>query len=75
MFPDRGINFKDVARDVDAFSIPAVYANVEDGPCVCPSTVNCGTDACEIDLDCEGPPGDGLCVDGFCTDKCGRCSP
>ena len=73
VFPNRGISFKDVAKDVDAFT-GTTYASVSFGPCVCPSTVTCGVTACETDLQCEGF-GDGLCVDDFCTDQCGRCSP
>ena len=74
VFPDRGISFKDIAKDVNAFALPAAYADVEHGPCTCPSTVTCGADACTTDLDCEGVT-DGLCVADFCADKCGRCTP
>jgi len=70
VFPDRVIDFKDIAADVEAFfSTP--YSASYPGPCACPSSVTCGTTACTSDLVC----GDGLCIAGFCTDPCGRCTP
>ena len=70
VFPKRRIDFKDIARDVDAF-VGTPYAASTYGPCPCPSAVTCGATACINDLDC----GTGLCVDGFCGDECGRCTP
>jgi len=72
VFPDRTIDFKDIAADVSAFAGTA-YADLDavSGPCVCPSSVNCGVTACVNDLQCAG----GYCVAGFCTDACGRCAP
>ena len=66
--PDESISFKDVAAAVSGF-IPEPYPYV--GPCVCPSIVTCGVTACINDTEC----GDGICLGGFCTDPCGRCSP
>ena len=70
-FPERGIDFKDIAMGADAFAVPSVYAALFFGPCTCPSSVPCDTISCALDLDC----GDSFCVDGFCTDECGRCAP
>ena len=72
VFPLRSIDFKDIAACVSAFAGTA-YAdqNGIGGPCACPSAVTCGATACESDTDC----GDGYCIDDFCTDACGRCSP
>ncbi len=74
VFPDRALDFKDIAADVTAFVGTPTYAESNDGPCACPSTVTCGVTACANDLGCVGF-GDGLCVNGFCTDACGRCTP
>jgi len=71
VFPNRPIDFKDIAADVAAFVGTATYADINDGPCTCPSVVTCGMTACGSDLACSG----GLCVDGFCADACGRCTP
>jgi hypothetical protein len=68
--PLRPVDFKDIAADVQAF-VGKPYAANYHGPCPCPSTVTCGTTPCAIDLHC----GTGLCVDFFCTDECGRCTP
>jgi len=70
VFPDRPIDFKDIATDVAAFR-GATYSSANVGPCTCPSSVTCGATPCVNDLACTG----GLCVDGFCRDACGRCSP
>jgi len=68
----RSIDFKDIATDVAAF-VGTAYADLGgiSGPCACPSVVTCGTTACTNDSPCAG----GFCIDGFCTDACGRCSP
>ena len=71
VFPNRPIDFNDIAADVEAFVGTPTYAERNDGPCLCPSSVTCGTTACATDLQC----GDGLCVRSFCGDECGRCSP
>jgi len=70
--PDRPIDFKDIAADVSAF-VGTAYADVSgiEGPCACPPTVTCGVTSCSSDLAC----GSGFCIDGFCTDACGRCTP
>lgn len=73
VFPLRAIDFRDIASDVGAFT-GAAYAAFHHGPCTCPASVTCGATACQNDLECVGF-GDGLCVDGSCTDKCGRCTP
>ncbi len=73
VFPQRPIDFKDIAAVVNAFTGTA-YSSIYNGPCACPSSVTCGTTPCQNDLECVGA-GAGLCVDGFCTDKCGRCTP
>jgi len=66
--PSRAVNFKDIAASVSAFlSEPYPYS----GPCACPSTVTCGATACTTDLNCAP----GFCIDDFCTDECGRCTP
>jgi len=66
--PSRAVNFKDIAAAVSAFlSEPYPYS----GPCACPSTVTCGATACTTDLNCAP----GFCIDDFCTDECGRCTP
>jgi len=73
VFPDRTVDFKDIAAGVAAF-VGTPYAGVvgaEAGPCTCPSTVTCGAIACQSDIDCGG----GYCVNHACTDPCRRCSP
>ncbi len=72
VFPNRSVNFKDIAADVGAFLGVAYADDVAIlGPCTCPSVVTCGVTACTTDTPCGG----GFCVDGFCADACGRCSP
>jgi len=66
--PTESVDFRDISVDVAAF-LDGVYGFV--GPCVCPSSVVCGVTSCGVDADC----GSGLCLGGFCTDACGRCSP
>ena len=73
VYPDRPIDFKDIAADVQAF-LGVSYADVYSGSCPCPPSVTCGATPCTNERDCIGF-GDGLCVDGFCADECGRCSP
>lgn len=69
--PDRPIDFNDIAADVSAFlGTPFSDLGEITGPCTCPSTVVCGATACVAD----GPCGGGTCIDGFCTDPCGRCT-
>jgi len=70
VFPDRAIDFRDIAADVEAF-LGTPYASTSYGPCTCPSAVTCGATPCTSDLQC----GDGLCVSDFCTDPCARCTP
>ena len=70
VFPDRSIDFKDIAADVSAF-VEVPYASMFAGPCTCPSGVTCGATPCAGDTECSG----GFCIDGFCTDACGRCRP
>ena len=58
---------------------PVIYVGSKTGRdgihgCVCPPAVTCGVTPYVNDLGCVGF-GDGLCVDGFCADKCGRCTP
>jgi len=70
--PMRPVDFKDIAADVAAF-VGTSYKNAiaAVGPCPCPSSVTCGATACLSDNACDG----GYCIDGFCTDACGRCTP
>jgi len=71
--PDRPIDFKDIAADVQAFvgAIPYSGSAAITGPCACPSTVTCGATTCATDGICAG----GFCIGGFCRDECGRCAP
>jgi len=71
VLPDRAVSFRDISGTVSAF-LGTAYENLGDvtGPCTCPSAVTCGATACGSDLEC----GTGFCIDGFCTDACGRCS-
>jgi len=69
-FPTRVVDFRDIAAGVQAF-LGQPYAATSFGPCVCPSSVTCHATPCGNDLAC----GSGLCVDEFCTDECGRCTP
>jgi len=66
--PTAPVDFRDIAADIDAFTGTAYPYT---GPCVCPSTVLCGAAACDTEVDCADG---GRCVDGFCTDACGRCT-
>ncbi len=66
--PEVPVDFKDISADVNAF-LDGIYGYT--GPCVCPSSVTCGVTSCAVDSDC----GTGVCVDSFCTDACGRCTP
>jgi len=72
VFPDRAVDFKDIATAVRAF-VGEAYGDGDGitGPCPCPPSVTCGATACGGDLECP----DGFCIGGFCTDACGRCSP
>ena len=73
VFPLRPLDFKDIADIVKAFlGIP--YSELYHGPCPCPPNVTCEVTACVNDIACLGF-GDGLCVNGFCADKCRRCAP
>ena len=73
VFPDRPIDFKDIAAAVVAFLGTPTYADSNYGPCPCPPEVLCGDTLCANDLQCVGH-GDGFCINGFCTDPCGRCT-
>lgn len=64
----KDVNFTDIGKAVDAFKS---LAYDEIGPCTCPSVVTCESTPCSTQDPC---PDDGLCVDVFCTDPCGRCS-
>jgi len=68
VLPWRPIDFKDIAAAVSGF-VGWPYGFF--GPCGCPSDVICAATACTGDIQC----GAGWCIDGFCTDTCGRCSP
>jgi len=72
VLPDRAVDFRDIAIDVQAF-LGQAYSTINGitGPCTCPSSVTCGATTCASDLTCGG----GYCIDGFCTDACGRCGP
>lgn len=72
VLPDRPIDFKDITAAVDAFLGVSYAASISaTGPCTCPSSVVCGATSCTSDSQC----GDGFCINAFCTDACGRCSP
>jgi len=66
--PGASVSFKDIAVGVEAF-VSGIYPH--EGPCTCPSAVTCGATACTNDTTCGG----GYCIEGFCTDACGRCAP
>lgn len=71
-FPSRPIDFSGISAIVDAYlgqSYSAESGIV--GPCSCPSAVTCGATPCTSDTLC----GSGYCLEGFCTDACGRCAP
>jgi len=70
VFPDRAIDFRDIAADVSAF-LSRPYNDMYVGPCTCPPSVPCNVTPCVNDVPCCG----GLCVQGFCADACGRCAP
>ncbi len=72
VIPSRQVDFKDIAAGVAAF-VGTAYFDMPGftGPCACPSTVTCRAAACVNDLACPG----GFCIDDFCTDACGRCTP
>jgi len=72
VLPDRAVDFRDIAAVVNAF-LGTSYVNSIDNAesCTCPSSVTCGATACADDRVCAP----GFCIDGFCTDKCGRCTP
>ncbi len=72
VFPDRPIDFNDIAADVAAFVGTTMYAESNYGPCTCPSSVPCGTTPCANDLAWVGY-GDGLCVGGHCDVAMGWC--
>jgi len=68
------VNFSTIAAHVDAFlGTPYENEGFVSGPCTCPSSVTCGATACFSDVQCNS--GTGFCVDSYCTDACGRCSP
>ncbi len=72
--PLNAMNYKDISHVVSSFLGISTYATAftTTGLCTCPSSVTCGTTACVLDRDCVG---DQLCLEGFCVDRCGRCSP
>ncbi len=69
--PDASLalGFKTISATVQAF-LGASYVDQSgiSGACLCPSTVICGT-TCLSNAAC----GTGLCLEGTCTDQCGRC--
>jgi len=74
--PNRPVDFGDIyvviqaflgERYVDTFT---GYGGRPEG-CTCPSAVTCGATACLGDGQCTG----GVCLDGFCMDACGWCTP
>lgn len=72
VFPNRPIDFKDIASDVAAFlGTPYVESVAGASSCTCPPSVTCGATACASDTQCTP----GFCIGGFCTDACGRCAP
>lgn len=68
------VDFNTIAAHVEAF-LGTLYQNegFVDGPCACPSSVTCGQTPCTGGdySACEN----GICIEGSCTDACGRCSP
>lgn len=70
VFPGRAIDFNGIAAVVESY-LGTPYESKYSGPCTCPSAVTCGATACANDAAC----GSGYCIDGACTDACGRCSP
>jgi len=73
-FPDRPIDFKDIAYAVSAFlgiSYKDSYGGQYVGPCTCPSLVTCNTKPCEFDSNCSSSCDDDFCSDGVtaCTEN------
>ena len=69
--PSVPVDFKDIAKDVEAFVGTPYYSIFRASEnCECPPAVVCGGITCTTQSDC----GDGYCVSGFCTDECRRCS-
>ncbi len=72
VIPALQISFKDIVATVDAFTGRSLVQTVPNaGPCACPAAVTCGVTPCVNDFECSA----GYCIDDFCTDACGRCSP
>jgi len=72
VFPGRALDFRDIAAGVAAFMGTSYAGSIPgSGPCVCPSSVICGANACTSDTQCTP----GFCFNGYCTDTCGRCGP
>ncbi len=72
VFPDRSLTFKDINAVVQSFlGLSFSSLTTVSGPCVCPSVVTCDATPCTTDVPC----GDGFCINGGCTDACGRCEP
>jgi len=69
-FAEDAIDFRDVSIDVSAF-LGVAYENTVGitGPCTCPAGIACNTVTCATEADCPA----GLCVNGYCTDWCGKC--
>ena len=61
-YPPRDeIGFWDLYRTIESLKpLAPDYVSVTCGAAPCTNGLQCGT---------------GLCIDGFCTDACGRCSP
>jgi len=66
VMPWRPIDFRDIAASVGGF-LGEVYPL--HGPCTCGTGPICEQYACTADAQC----GTGLCMQGYCTDACGRC--
>ncbi len=72
--PANPVSFRDINAVIQSFLGFDSYLEIvpDAQTCTCPSAVTCGTEPCTFDASCAG---DNICIDNFCMDPCGRCSP